>query len=70
MSAPVALPANAYIRDVPDTWEEHTSFHDYMRMYCGFSREEAIAYAKKHLGPAPAKVVVHRVDVIEDGDDE
>lgn len=66
MSDAAVLPPNAYIRDVPDTWEEHTAFHDYMKMYCGFTREESIAYAKKHLGPAPAKVIVYRTEVIED----
>jgi hypothetical protein len=70
MSNPTGLPQNAYIRDVPDTWEEHVSFHDYMKMYCGFTREESIAYAKKHLGPAPAKVVVYRTEITEERDED
>ena len=70
MSDSAVLPPNAYIRDVPDTWEEHTAFHDYMKMYFGFTREESIEYAKKYLGPVPAKVIVYRTEVISNEDDE
>ena len=58
-----------YVRDVPDTWEEHHSFHAYMKMYCGHTKEQAIEYAKKHLGPFPAKVVVNRIEIVPDDDD-
>lgn len=58
-----------YIRIVPDTWEAHTDFHDYMRMYCGFTKEQSIEYAKKHLGPAPARVPVTMTEIIPDDDD-
>lgn len=59
----------SYVRDVPDTWEEHTEFHQYMKMYEGLSVEESIAYGKKYLGPCPAKVTVNQIEIIPDDDD-
>ena len=60
-----------YTREVPDTWEGHHSFHAYMKMYCGFTVEESIRYAKEHLGERPAKVVVERIEITPgDKDDE
>lgn len=59
----------SYVREVPSTWEEHDSFHAYMKMYCGFSKEQSIAYAKLHLGQAPARVTVNRIEQIADEDD-
>ena len=32
------LPKDCYIREVPDTWEEHVEFHRYMKMYERMSR--------------------------------
>lgn len=60
---------NCYVRDVPDTWEEHEEFHRYMKMYERMTREQSIEYAKKYLGPRPAKVVVHMVDVVVTDDE-
>jgi len=59
----------SYVRDVPDTWEQHSEFHAYMKMYEGLSVEESIAYAKQYLGPAPAKVTVNKVEIVPDDDD-
>lgn len=59
----------SYVRDIPDTWEEHTSFHQYMKMYCNFTVQQSIEWAKQHLGPHPAKVTVNRTEIIPDDDD-
>lgn len=59
----------SYVRLVPPTWEEHHSFHAYMKMYCGFSKEQSIAYAKEHLGTAPAAVTVNKIEIVPDDDD-
>lgn len=59
----------SYVRDVPDTWEQHVEFHAYMKMYAGLNVEQSIAYAKQHLGPAPAKVTVNRLEIVPDDDD-
>lgn len=59
----------SYVRDVPDNWEEHVDFHAYMKMYCGFNKQQSIEYAKQHLGPAPAKVTVNQCEITPDDDD-
>ena len=59
----------SYIHCGAETWEEYDSFHAYMKMYAKLSREESIAYAKRHLGPYPAKVVVNRIEIVPDSDD-
>lgn len=59
-----------YVRDVPDTWEEHHSFHAYMKMYCGFTVQQSIDYAKKHLGPKPARVTVEQIEILTSDEDE
>lgn len=59
----------SYVRKVPPTWEEHTGFLDYMKMYCGFTKEQSVAYAKEHLGAAPAQVTVTMTEIIPDDDD-
>lgn len=63
------LPKDCYIREVPDTWEEHVEFHRYMKMYERMSREQSIEYAKKYLGPRPARVVVHMIGEVEDSEE-
>ena len=63
------IDCGSYVRDVPDTWEDHASYHQYMKMYCGHTKEQAIEYAKKHLGPFPAKVVVNQIEIVPDDDD-
>lgn len=60
---------SSYVRDVPATWEAHLSFHAYMKMYCGFNKEQSIAWAMEHLGPVPARVTVHQIEQITDKDD-
>ena len=40
-----------------------------MKMYEGMSREESIEYAKKYLGPRPARVVVHMIGEVEDSEE-
>lgn len=60
------------LRNVPPTWEEHSALHDYMKMYCGFTKEQTIEYAKKHLGPAPSHVTIYRcvsTEIEEDYDE-
>lgn len=65
-----AIFGQPYQRAVPDTWEEHHSFHQYMKMYENMNKDEAIAYAKKHFGPAPAKVMITPITVIANDDDD
>jgi len=60
---------SSYVRQVPPTWEEHLSFHAYMKMYCGFNKEQSIAWAIEHLGPVPARVTVNQIEQIADEDD-
>lgn len=38
-------------------------------MYCGFNKEQSIAWAMEHLGPVPARVTVHQIEQITDKDD-
>ncbi|ACQ92355.1 hypothetical protein Tola_0727 [Tolumonas auensis DSM 9187] len=59
----------SYVRQVPSTWEEHHAFHAYMKMYCGFNKEQSVAYAKEHLGPAPAVVTVNQIEIVPDDND-
>jgi len=43
-----SVDVGTYVRNVPDTWDDHTDFHDYMNMVCKFTKEQSIEYAKKY----------------------